>query len=238
MLGSFLEVSMSVSSLAEELRFYRRLGFEELPVADFITKPYVAVWDGAIVIGLHMDAFDGLTLSFVRPNLKNYLPALKRRNVQLADTELGEHQFNRVRFQDPDGQAVAVLEARTYSTAEWDSSNVAACGEFSELLLPAKSIAKSADFWTGLGLDAADSGETPHPWTTLRGGGIVLGFHQTHLAAGISYRAETFDARSAFLRARGLSLTEAEQFGGRPLRAATIYSPSGFAVYMLEATPG
>jgi catechol 2,3-dioxygenase-like lactoylglutathione lyase family enzyme len=234
MFGSFLEISMSVSSLAEELAFYRSLGFEELPTADFVSEPYAVVWDGTIVIGLHTNDKEELTLSFVRPDLEEHLPALKRLSIRPTRTELGEDRFNRICFEDPEGQTVQLLEARTYSPADWDSSNVAQCGTFLEVSLPVSSVGSTADFWSRLGLKPAEQGQAPHAWIRLRGDGIALGLHETHMFAGLSYETRDFRTRCEFLRARGLLLENGAPIADRGVRAVTIASPSGLAFYLKE----
>ncbi len=54
----------------------------------------------------------------------------------------------------PAGQAVALVEARTFPPAEWDPHNVTACGEFFELTLPAQELERSSRFWQALGFAA------------------------------------------------------------------------------------
>ena len=207
MLGHFLEYAINVGDVGTALQFYRSVGFQDVPTADFITTPYAAVWDGAAVIGLNEGDHD-VRMRFVRPSLQAYLPALRRHHLEIVDTELGDDVFNRLVFCDNAGHQIELLEARTCSLAERESGRIAACGQFQELSLPTHSVDDSANFWSALGfaVEAHESEGLP-PRIRVTGSGLSLGYHQMSFNPGISFVAPDLAARAAYLRARGLRLT-------------------------------
>jgi probable F420-dependent oxidoreductase len=77
MVGQFLELSIAAQPLAASFEFYRALGFASLPVSDSLPHPYLALFDGTVTIGLHEREQDGAFLTFVRPQLRDYVRAVK-----------------------------------------------------------------------------------------------------------------------------------------------------------------
>lgn len=234
MLGTFLEFSTSVVSVAPEAQFYRSLGFEDLPTADFLPGPYAALWDGSVTVGLHEREGESPVLTFVRQDLAAHSRALRRRGVEFDEIRLGDEEFNRATARDPGGVGLALLEARTYSPGTRDPSRISACGDFAELSLSTVSVDAAVDFWTGLGLELAGEADTPHRSARLAGHGLVIGFHETRLAPGLSYVADDFEGRCAYLGARGFELERGARPGLTRGRSATLRSPSGMAFYLHE----
>ena len=233
MLGTFLEFSTSVPSVLQEAQFYRSLGFDDLPTADFVAVPYAALWDGTAFVGLYERAPDVPTLTFVRQELAMHSRALRRRGLEFEEIALGDEEFNRAIARDPTGQVVALLEARTFSPATWDSSRMSACGRFIEFSLPTPSVRASVEFWSALGFEVVGESETPHRSVRLEGIGLTVGFHETRLAPGLSYASTDFVARTDYLRARGLELKRGAATG-LGTRAVTLTSPAGLKMYLHE----
>lgn len=230
MLGSFLEFSIAVGEVGEALPFYRSLGFQDLPTGDFIATPYAAVWDGGLVIGLTQND-EPPGIRFVRPSLREHLPALRRQRIEIDAAELGEDAFNRLVFVDNAGHRVELVEARTYSQAEREPGHVAALGRFAEISLPTHSVDESAEFWAAFGFRVDQRSDDPCPRVRLTGCGCSLGFHQANFRPGPSFTAPSFGARTEFLRARGIRVTAASQPRlGR--ESARVESPGGTALYL------
>jgi catechol 2,3-dioxygenase-like lactoylglutathione lyase family enzyme len=193
MLGQFLEFSLAADPLLHAFEFYRSLGFKPVEVGDQLKDPYVALSDGGVAIGLHARPQSGPLLTFVRPRLRDYVRGLRRFGVELEHAALADDEFNHVLFSDPNGQQVALLEARTFAPGDWDAHNVRACGEFLEYSVPTHSIERSRAFWETLGLAPVASGESPHPWQRLAGRGLVLGLHEAGFKAGLTFQSEQLD---------------------------------------------
>ena len=195
MVGQFLELSIAAQPLAASFEFYRALGFTSLPVSDSLPHPYLVLFDGSVTIGLHEREQDSASLTFVRPQLRDYVRALRRLDIDLAYAHLADNEFNHVGFADPTGQLIALLEARTFPPGDWNRQNVSACGEFIEYSVPTASLPASLEFWRSLGFEPTGSGTAPHPWQQLTGHGLTIGLHETHFRPGLSFRSPHLDAR-------------------------------------------
>lgn len=235
MLGQFLEFSLAADSLADAFEFYCALGFQPVTVGDQLEDPYVALHDGGVAIGLHARAQSGPRLTFVRPQLRDYVRGLRRIGVELEHAALADDEFNHVVFSDPNGQQVALLEARTFTPGEWNRQNVRACGEFLEYSVPTHSIERSRAFWETLGLAPVATGPAPHPWLRLAGRGLVLGLHEAGFKPGLSFQAVELDARLEYLRARRVDARAGSPIAEHGRESATLPCPGGGSIYLVEA---
>jgi hypothetical protein len=235
MLGQFLEFSFSAEPLAPAFEFYRSLGFQPATVGDQLKDPYVALFDGGVAVGLHARPQDGPLLTFVRPRLRDYARALRRAGVEFENASLADDEFNQALFSDPSGQRIALIEARTFTPGEWNSNNVRACGEFLEYSIPAHSLERSRSFWETFGFAVVAQGETPQPWLRLAGRGLVIGLHQAGFRAGLSFQSRQLDARLQYLQVQGVGSKAGAPVAERGRESATLTSPDGSAIYLLEA---
>lgn len=233
MLGQFLEFSVAAEPLADAFEFYCALGFAPVTTGDQLSHPYVALCDSGVAIGLHAREQSGPLLTFVRPQLRDYVRALKRIGVEIEHAALADDEFNHVAFSDPNGQQVALLEARTFAPGDWNRNNVSACGEFLEYSLPTHSIERSRMFWTALGLVPVASGDSPHLWLRLAGRGLVLGLHQASFKPGLTFLSEQIDVRLDYLRARGVEERAGAPHAERTSRSATLRAPGDNSIYLL-----
>lgn len=238
MLGQFLEIAFASRPLSESFRFFEALGFTTIPVGDVLSDPYIALFDGRLAVGLHERDGPSPLLTFVRPELGNYARAIRRLGIELEEAHLADDEFNWVGFSDPNGQPIALLEARTFSPANWNPQNVPACGEFLEYSLATDSVARSKEFWQALGLVETSAGLTPHPWARLEGHGLALGLHETGFRAGPTFRSPQLDARVEYLRAKGLQIRPNGPFASGTSRCATLHAPDGTPIYLLDDVSG
>jgi catechol 2,3-dioxygenase-like lactoylglutathione lyase family enzyme len=234
MLGHFLEYSVSAQPLSPSFEFFGALGFASIPVGDTLPDPYLVLFDGAVAVGLHDREQAGTQLTFVRPGLKDYVRPLRRLGIEFTHERLRDNEFNSVTFADPGGQEVVLIEARTFPPGEWNEHNVAACGEFFELSLPAANLEESSRFWQALGLAPVAGGEVPHRWQRLHGHGVTLGLHETHCRAGLSFRSEGLVARTEYLRAKGVTVRDGSPIADRAQPSATLTAPEGVMLYLFE----
>jgi hypothetical protein len=234
MLGQFLEYSVAAQPLAASFEFFRALGFTSIPVGDTLPEPYVALFDGAITVGLHDRQQTAPQLTFVRPGLRDYVRPLRRLGIAVTDEHLRDNEFNSITFTDPGGQHIALIEARTFPPGVWDTQNVAACGEFFELSLPASALETSSRFWQSVGFTLAASGEAPHRWQRLVGRGLTVGLHETHFAQGLSFRCDGLQGRLEYLQAKGITTRAGTPLADRAQPSATIAAPDGTRLYVFE----
>ena len=206
-------------------------------MADTLPDPYVVLFDGAVAIGLHDREQAGPRLTFVRPGLRDYVRPLRRLGLVVEHEHLRDNEFNSVAFHDPGGQEIELIEARTFPPGDWDAHNVAACGEFLELSLPAIELGESSRFWQELGLAVTAQGDAPHRWQRLQGRGLTLGLHETHCRPGLSFRCLDLTARSDYLRAKGLTLRAGNPLADRAQPTATLTAPDGTLLYLFESGP-
>jgi hypothetical protein len=234
MVGTFLECSVAARPLAPSFEFYSALGFTSIPVGDTLHYPYLVFFDGDIAIGLHDLDRPSPRLTFVRPNLKDYVRALRRLSITLDDAHLADHEFHRVGFTDPTGQSIELLEARTFPPGDWNRQNVSACGKFLEFSLPTDALDGTRDYWQQLGFRPTGGGDAPHPWLRLEGHGVAIGLHETHFRAGLSFRAPHLEARLEYLRAKGITTRLGNPLAARDQHAATLTAPEGTPLYLFD----
>lgn len=235
MLGRFLEFSLTASPLATAFDFYTALGFRPLPGGDLLAEPYVALFDGEIVIGLHDRDGPSPRLTFVRPGLRDYARAFRRLDIEIDDLHLAEDEFHRLGFSCSDGQAVELVEARTCAPGAREATSVSACGTFLEYSLPVDSIERARAFWANLGLEVAASGQWQHRWARLEGRGLTLGLHEGRFRAGLTFRCEQLEARFQYLRAKGLAPKAGSAISADARHSATLTAPEGTTLYLLDA---
>src|SRR5262245_9201515 len=233
MLGHFLEIAVATRPLAASFEFYRALGFTTIPVGDLLGDAYAAFFDGAVAVGLHERDGASPVLTFVRPRVRDYVRPIQRLGIEIEHAHLADDEFNWLGFNDPDGQAIALLEARTFPPGEWNPQNVPACGDFMEFSVAVSSLDASRAFWEALGLKEIVKGDAPHRWLRLAGHGLVLGLHQSSFRSGPTFRSANVEARLEYLRAKGLTAR-----AGSPLadtdRSITVVAPDGMPFYVLE----
>jgi hypothetical protein len=235
MLGQFLEFSLVASPLAPAFDFYTSLGFKPLPGGDLLKEPYVALFDGSIVLGLHDREAPAPQLTFVRPGLRDYVRAIRRVGIELDDLHVADDEFHRLAFSCPDGQSVGLIEARTCAPGARESSNVSGAGSFLEYSLAVDSVAAAQAFWTGLGFEVVATGESPHRWARLAGRGLVIGLHEGRFRPGLTFRGEHLEARLEYLRAKGLEPKSGSAVSTDQRRSATLVAPEGTVLYLLDA---
>jgi len=234
-LGAFLEFGFKTRRIGPALEFYRALGFQDVPVGDILDHPYAVVSDGDVCIGLHDRELEGPLLTFVRPQLSDYLRGLRRQRIELEFAHLADDEFNEVGFRDPDDWLVLLMEARSFSPGSWEGHSHSACGEFLELSLVARSRTESQRYWQKLGFSTVCEGEEPHPWIRLSGRGLTLGFHQTsHFVSGLSFKAGNLGARIEYLKAKGFDPLEGSPMAEGGENSATLITPEGEAIFLLE----
>jgi hypothetical protein len=234
MLGRFLEYSVAARPLAASFGLLEALGFESIAVGDTLPHPYLVYFDGTVAIGLHEREQRGPQLTFVRPGLREHVRPLRRLGLHFTHEHLGDGEFNSVGFVDPGGLEVVLLEARTFPPGEWRPGNIAICGEFFELSVPAADLAASSRFWQSLGLAPLASGAAPHRWQRLTGHGVTLGLHEVQCRPGLSFRCEGLDARLAYLEAKGIAARTGTPLADRAQPSATVTGLEGTALYLFE----
>ena len=236
MLGRFHEVGVATADIRASVEFYERLGFTQAPTTDTWSHPYGVVTDGRLFVGLHQRRAPSPMLTFVLPGLDGHLAEFAARGIELDVRRTGEEIFNEIGFTDPFGQAVSVIEARTYSPVARATTDVSLCGYFSEVSMPVADFAAARDFWEPLGFVATEEGATPYEYLPLTSDYLDLAFHRTRTfdTPMLVFRDPNMTERIAHLRDTGVSVSNELPRGVNARRNALLTAPEGTVIALLE----
>jgi catechol 2,3-dioxygenase-like lactoylglutathione lyase family enzyme len=220
LLGTFHELSIATDDVRGAVEFYERLGFAQASTSDAFTHPYGVLTDGRVFLGLHRRAGPAAVLTFVRAGIAQHLAQFDAAGLATSHRALGEDVFHRIGLEDPAGNALEVLEARTYSPATRAAHETSLCGDFAEISLPAADFAAARAFWEPLGFVAADEEAAPYPHLPLTSDYLDLSFHPPRLCASamLVFRDPDMPARLERLRAAGFELGTLGRGAGAPAR--------------------
>jgi catechol 2,3-dioxygenase-like lactoylglutathione lyase family enzyme len=233
LLGRFHEFSVAVDDVRAAVEFYERLGFSHATTTDTYSHPYGVLTDGSIFIGLHQRATPSPVLTFVRSGVAGGVAELAAAGIELSVCRTGEEVFNEIAFSDPDGHAVAVLEARTYSPVVRGEHEPSLCGNFAEVSLPVADFAVAQAFWEGLGLVAAPEEQAPYPHLPLTSDYLEVSLHRAAFCARpmLVFRDAEMAVRIARLRERGIAFAAAPR--ALPPGCALLAGPDGTPLLLL-----
>ena len=229
MLGNFHEISVHSEDVMGSLTFYQALGFGELETGDVWEHAYAVVSDGSITIGLHQHAFDSPALTFVRPELEQYVRSLKKRKIEFAFEKLADDEFNEAGFADPSGIIITLLEAQTHRPPLEQHSR-SLCGQFLEVSVSVDDLAWATLFWENIGFEVIGETSNPHPATRLRRETLSVGLHQARCPRSLCFLGNDLDARSEFLEAKGFTPRPGTPMG----HGATLLTPDGTQLFLFE----
>lgn len=237
MLGRFLEISIHSPQIQESLEFYQSLGFEQASVGETWPYPYAVVTDGRLYVGLHAAVIRSPALTFVLPNLAANIERLRRYGVSFDQERLGLDVFNQVTFTDPSGQAVNLLEARTFSPLHSPSPIAAICGYFTEFGIPVRAGAASRDFWEPLGFVALEEEELPFARTPMTSDLLNLGLYRTRALRQpvLTFEDPDMRERLARLRERGFTLVDEMPDGLDEATNAVLIAPEGTRLLLMQS---
>jgi catechol 2,3-dioxygenase-like lactoylglutathione lyase family enzyme len=233
--GRFHELSVASADVRASVEFYERLGFSQAVTADTYAHQYGVLTDGRLFLGLHQWHAATPTLTFVHPGVADCIRQFEALGIELSVRRTGEDVFNEIGFEDPFGQAVRVIEARTYSPVERAAGEVSRCGDFAELSMPAADFAAAQAFWEPLGFVATGETDDPYAHLPLTSDLLDLAFHRPRTAARplLVFRAPDMQQRIAQLHDLGIAC-------GAPPRGldsrgnALIEAPEGTALLLLR----
>jgi hypothetical protein len=234
--GRFHELSLATEHIRDSVQFYERLGFSQAPTTDTYSHPYGVLTDGRLYLGLHQRHAHSPTLTFVRPGIAASLDEFTARGIDLTLRNVGEDEFNEIGFEGPHGEAVRVIEARTYSPAARTPGETSLCGDFAEVSLPAADFVVARAFWELLGFVATQELEVPYLHLPLTSDHLDLAFHRprTFDAPLLVFRAGDMAERIERLRTLGVAEDEPLPHGLARESNALFVSPEGTNLLLLE----
>jgi catechol 2,3-dioxygenase-like lactoylglutathione lyase family enzyme len=236
LLGRFHEISVATADIRASVEFYERLGFSQLTTGDTWPHPYGALTDGRIALGLHQQNFASPSITFVKPGIAAQMPALAAFGIEFAFAKTGDDCFNELGFRDPAGQAVRILEARTYSPSDRGRDQPSLCGDFAELSIPATDFAAARGFWERLGFVALEESDTPYRHVPLTSDYLNLAFHAPQTLDRPMLVFRDSGAVERLRRLRDLNVPFAPELprGLDPERHALLKSPEGTPLLLLS----
>lgn len=231
----FLEISAASENVLASLQYYRALGFVELRSGDVLGHPYAVVSDGRVNVGLHARELPSPALSFVLPGLADALDLSPSAHLEAAYLRTGDEQFHEAGFEDPGGQAVIMLEARTFSPPDVPDTGTSLLGYFEGYSLPCINIDASVACWEDLGFVAIEEREQPHRQVTLTSENLNLLLHQDARLRepALLFSGDKLEARIALLRQRSFELERDLQTGNGPTAGALLRSPEGLLLRLI-----
>jgi catechol 2,3-dioxygenase-like lactoylglutathione lyase family enzyme len=227
-LGRFLEISVRSADIPASLAFYESLGFVQAVVGDSLNHPYAVITDGRLYLGLHGRDFESPTLTWVQPGLAAHVQQLRLLDIALTVEQLGEDTLHEVGFVDPSGQAITLLEARTFSPPAIPPTHVTRLGYFEEFGLPTDDLQRATAFWDALGFVAFDSVRTPFTRVVAAGRDLNVGLYDVDLRRPVlTFSDPAMPERIATLREQGHRFVERLPRGMNPLENALLEAPEG-----------
>ncbi len=236
MLGRFHEISIATADIRASVEFYESLGFTQAATNDTWAHPYGVLTDGRLFIGLHQRRAPSPALTFVLPGIANHLATLESHGIALTVCRTGDEIFNEIGFLDPFGQAVTVIEARTYSPVSRDAADVSLCGYFEGISMPARNFETARAFWEPLGFVATGEADSPFAHLPFTSDHLDIAFHRPRTidVPLLVFRDPEMRARIAQLRDQGVRTSDELPRGLDPVHNALIESPDGTMLLLLN----
>jgi catechol 2,3-dioxygenase-like lactoylglutathione lyase family enzyme len=235
-LGYFHEISLQTTDIRASVEFYERLGFTQATTTDTWSHPYGVLTDGRVFLGLHQHRLPSPVVTFVHPDVAELVPALEARGIALMRCEIGTEVFNQLAFRDPFGQAISVLEARTFSPVARRPADTSLCGYFDELSLPVATFDSAREFWEPLGFVATDEQDLPYVHLPLTSDHVNIAFHRPRTLDRpmLVFSDPDMPARIRRLRELDIRCSDELPRGLDANENALLESPEGTALLLLK----
>ncbi|HEX9852682.1 MAG TPA: hypothetical protein VGA68_06690 [Woeseiaceae bacterium] len=232
MLGRFLEFGVQSQNILDSLRFYKALGFSELEIGDTWAHRYAVISDGDICIGLHGREFDSPAATFVHQELAPHARSMADHGYQFSVLRVDEDVFNELAFADRDGNAISLIEARTFSPAD-DDTRRSACGEFFELTLPTRDALRAGLFWAPLAPQILRVREEPTTHMRFLAGRISLGLSESIALdkPSLCFKCNNRDRLAEIIERHGL---KQKKFPGFEGAYSVLHAPEGTRLYLFD----
>ena len=234
-LGRFLEISLATTDVAESLAFYESLGFVQAAVGEAWPHPYAVVTDGRLSLGLHGLEFESPLPTWVAPSLRGRLDALATLGVTIEDARLDDLSLHQALLRDPSGQALRLLEARTFSPPALSPAHSSALGYFEEFAITTRDLAAASTFWERLGFVAFEPVLEPLPKVAAASRDLNVGLYAIDLPAPVLVFSDAaMPDRIEGLRERGYRFAKRLPRELAAMGAAMLEAPEGTLLLLLK----
>jgi catechol 2,3-dioxygenase-like lactoylglutathione lyase family enzyme len=239
MFGRFLELGIATPDIAASVQFYERLGFTQLLTGDAWPHRYGVLSDGRLHLGLHEREMPSPALCFTLPELARARASLATLNIEPELERLDDEHLHELRLRDPAGQAITLLEARTFSPAPPGSTPESLCGYFLHLSLPQPDFKSARRFWERAGLVALPQVKQPYPHVPLTSDTLDLAFHRPSLskAALLVFDCEQLPRQRARLAELNIAPSSKPPHGPERTSSVLIEAPEGTLIWLLGPEP-
>jgi len=239
--GRFLEVSVFAPEILDSIAFYESLGFQQAITNETWTHPYAVMTDGRLFIGLHQQAKHlstaGSTLTFVQADLAHYAHRLRQQGIVFERERLSSDSFNDLGFQDPNGQHIKLLEARTFSQPNLDPAFSSSCGYFVEYGIPVREFEAGRNFWEQLGFIAMDEERKPFSRVSLTSDHLNIGLHRSRAIRQplLVFEDPEMRERLTLLKERGIDLSDEMPDSLDEHHNAVLIAPEGTRLLLMQS---
>jgi catechol 2,3-dioxygenase-like lactoylglutathione lyase family enzyme len=228
MLGRLLEIGVGTQDILESLAFYESLGFVQARVGDTRPHPYAVLTDGRLWLGLHAGEVEMPTLTWVHADLAVHAASIEALGIEFDFTRLSEDGFHELGFRDPSGQAIAVVEARTFSPPPAVDLRPSSLGYFEEFGIAVADLARATAFWDSLGLVTFEPVRMPFTRVVASHRDLNVGLYDTDLRKPVlAFSDARMPERIAKLRGQGYRMLERLPRGMNPQENALLEAPEG-----------
>ena len=237
MLGHFHEISLETADIRASVEFYEQLGFCQATTTDTWSHPYGVLTDGRVFLGLHQRRFVSPAVTFVQAGVARLVPDFETRGIPLTVCRIEPEVFNEIGFRDPFGQAIAVLEARTYSPLALSPAKMSLCGYFDEFSIPVTNFATAQEFWEPLGFVATEESDMPYVHLPLTSDFLNIAFHRPRTLDRpmLVFSDPDMASRIERLRELGIAFSDDLPRGLDTSENALIESPEGTPLLLLKS---
>lgn len=146
---------------------------------------------------------------------------------------IDEDEFNELALPDRDRNMISMIEARTFSPADYNTPD-SLCGHWFETTLPVKDAMRAGRFWAPLAPHVERLREEPTTHMRFDAGGMSLGVSESIALSGPSLSFKCFDRSKidAVIEQHGL---RHEKFPGFEGAFMMLEAPEGTRIYLFDA---
>jgi catechol 2,3-dioxygenase-like lactoylglutathione lyase family enzyme len=232
-LGRFLEIAVATQDVAAALAFYESLGFVQAQAGDAWPHAYAVVTDGRIALGLHAADIESPLPTWAAPNLRECLETLRTFGIEAEAVRLDDLSLNQAVIRAPSGQALRLLEARTFSPPALAAGYESELGYFEEVVVGNDDLAVSSGFWESLGFVAFEPMAGPPAKVVASSRDLNLGLVDGDLPAPLlCFSAADMPDRISSLRERGHVFARRVPAGLGAPGTAVLQAPDGVQILL------
>jgi hypothetical protein len=232
-IGRFLEIGIATGDVVAALAFYEELGFVQAHVGEAWPHAYAVVTDGRLSLGFHATEIESPLPTWAAPNLRECLEALRAIGIEAEQVRLDDLSLHQAVIRDPSGQALRLLEARTFSPPALAAGYESELGYFEEIAFGSADLAAASRFWESLGFVAFEPVLEPLPRVVASSTDLNLGLLDCSLATPLlRFTAVDMPERVSRLRDKGYAFARRVPQGFDPQATAVLQAPDGIQILL------